>query len=273
MQRHNSIDVEGVTVHYLEKNKEASPTLFFLHGNSCSLNYWRKQIQSPLFSTYRLVAFDLPGHGKSGMPPDGECSLIGLAKIMVRAILQIADSKPFIVIGVSLATNMVAEMLYEKFYPVGIVLAGPCLVNEHYTVEKLVKPGTHVHVVFTEDAPAHEVHNYALETSLSRDEWDIKCFEDDYFSTQSRFRCLLAKSIGDKVYRDEIEIFRQQRVPTLAVMGADERIVYPDYLDDADLPFWNDTIYKIDGASHLVNIDQPERFNSLFCAFLKDVFK
>lgn len=270
---HKCLDVDGVTVYYLERNEEAPNTLFFLHGNSCSINFWRKQIDSPLFSEYRLVVFDLPGHGKSSMPPDSECSLIGVAKIMVKAIELTSNDMPFIVVGASLATNIIAEMLYEAFNPVGIVLAGPCLVSERYTVDKLVKPGTHVHVVFAESASGQEVKNYALETSLSKLELDIKYFIDDYSATQGRFRGLLAKSIEDKVYRDEIEIFRKRKIPTLAVMGADEMIVYPDYLDDADLPVWNDTIYKIEHASHLINIDQPERFNTLSHSFAKDVFK
>lgn len=273
MEHVEQISIDGVTLNYLELNKGASNTLFFIHGNSCSINFWRKQFRSPAFSEYRQVVFDLPGHGKSGIPMESECSLTGVGKIMAKAINKISNDKPFLLIGASLATNIIAEMLYEDIDPDGIVLAGPCLINDHYTVDKFVKPNTHVHVVFAEEAPEVEISNYAQETSNSRDEKDIRCFIDDYKTTQRRFRGLLAKSIGEKVYRDQIEIVKRRNLPTLVMMGAEEKIVYPDYLDDAKLPAWNETIYKIGGASHLVNIDQPDEFNKLLYSFAKAVLK
>lgn len=273
MEQLEQTSADGVILNYLELNKGASNTLFFMHGNSCSINFWRKQFRSPVFSEYRLVVFDLPGHGNSGMPPDSDCSLTGVGKIMAKAINLVSKDKPFILVGASLATNIIAEMLYEDVDPDGIVLAGPCLINDHYTVEKFVKPNTHVHVVFAEEAPDGEISKYAQETSSSTDVNDIRFFIDDYKSTQPRFRGLLAKSIGDKVYRDQIEIVKQRNLPTLVIMGAEEKIVDPDYLDDANLPAWNETIYKIGGASHLVNIDQPDEFNNLFYSFAKAVLK
>ncbi|HTM94162.1 MAG TPA: alpha/beta hydrolase, partial [Flavisolibacter sp.] len=59
------IDVEGIKFFYLEKNEEAKSTIFFFHGNSCSSNAWRKQWNDALFTNYRMIAFDLPSHGKS----------------------------------------------------------------------------------------------------------------------------------------------------------------------------------------------------------------
>src|SRR5687767_1908484 len=122
-----TINIDNVPISYLEKNSDASLTLFFLHGNSCSANFWRKQYNSPLFSNYRLVAFDLPGHGESGMLRESECSLIGLSKIMNTAIKQLSNDTQYILIGASLATNVIAEMLCDDIHPRGIILAGPCL--------------------------------------------------------------------------------------------------------------------------------------------------
>lgn len=51
---------KGIRIAYLEKNPEAKNTIFFIHGNSLSANYWTKQFQSELLVSYRLVAFDLP---------------------------------------------------------------------------------------------------------------------------------------------------------------------------------------------------------------------
>jgi pimeloyl-ACP methyl ester carboxylesterase len=41
-----------------------NPTLIFVHGFACSLDYWEKQFRG-LSSRFRCVALDLPGHGDS----------------------------------------------------------------------------------------------------------------------------------------------------------------------------------------------------------------
>jgi len=55
------------------------------------------------------------------------------------------------------------------------------------------------------------------------------------------------------------------------VFGEDEKLVNIHYLNDAPINLWNNTIYKIPLASHLVNIDAPEAFNELIAAYAKDI--
>ena len=50
-------------------NKNGHP-LVFIHGFSQSYWCWKKQFHDPRLSKFRIVAFDLRGHGCSGKPPD-----------------------------------------------------------------------------------------------------------------------------------------------------------------------------------------------------------
>jgi len=50
-------------------------------------------------------------------------------------------------------------------------------------------------------------------------------------------------------------------------------IVDPDYLDDAELNLWKDSIFKLPSASHLVHIDQPKAFNRLLADYANNVFE
>ena len=133
---YNFTTVNGVKIFYLEKNSAAPHTLFFIHGNSCTSSFWRKQTESELFSQYRIVAFDLPWHGQSDPADWSECSLTGIAKIMSEAVKNLMDDKSYMLIGVSLGTNIVAEMLYNDLDPVGVVLAGPCIMGKNHGFEK-----------------------------------------------------------------------------------------------------------------------------------------
>ena len=50
---------------YLEANPEKKETILFIHGNSASKEFFERLMSRPELAQYRLVAVDLPGHGKS----------------------------------------------------------------------------------------------------------------------------------------------------------------------------------------------------------------
>lgn len=81
------------------------------------------------------------------------------------------------------------------------------------------------------------------------------------------------RSFENKRYSDEIQLLTDSGIPQYVIMGADEQVVFPDYLDNAGLPLWGQKVHKIPGASHLVNVDQPDEFNQLLAAFADHLFK
>src|SRR5215203_771890 len=113
MMKNGLVEVDGLHIYYVEKNKEGKATIFFIHGNSGSSRMWHKQVESELFQQYRLIAIDLPGHGKSSASndPEKDYSPIGTASILFQAIKKLADNNPYILVGFSYGTNVVAEML------------------------------------------------------------------------------------------------------------------------------------------------------------------
>jgi pimeloyl-ACP methyl ester carboxylesterase len=58
------IDVNGTSLHYLEWGEEANPPLILLHGGSAHAHWW-DHIAPSLARTFRVLAFDLRGHGDS----------------------------------------------------------------------------------------------------------------------------------------------------------------------------------------------------------------
>jgi pimeloyl-ACP methyl ester carboxylesterase len=64
---HRSIDVDGLNVFYRESGPADAPAILLLHGFPSSSHMFRDLI--PLLSPhFRVVAPDLPGFGRSGMP-------------------------------------------------------------------------------------------------------------------------------------------------------------------------------------------------------------
>ena len=60
---------DGVPLVVAETGNPDGPTILFIHGFSQSVLSWKRQMNDPeLQANYRMVAFDLRGHGASGKP-------------------------------------------------------------------------------------------------------------------------------------------------------------------------------------------------------------
>lgn len=266
------IEIDNCKIAYIETNPGADKTIFFIPGNSATKRIWSKQLESPLFSDYRLIAIDLPASGSSQITAETNYTLKGLAELIYKIVNKLIDGKPHIIAGVSLGTNIIAEMLAFEIRPLGLVLAGPCIFGANCKVENIAKPGTHVGVVFVDHSADEDVLSYAHEVLISDEQENIKMFVEDYKSVQPPFRSVLAGSIMAGDFNDEIALLNEKNIPALIVFGKDDVVVDCDYLDNEQLPLWSKTIYKIEGASHFVNMDAPEAFNKIVAEFAKDEF-
>lgn len=59
---------DGVVLTVHEAGDPAGPPIVFLHGLLGSSLNWEAQLDSPALQRFRLIAFDLRGHGQSGKP-------------------------------------------------------------------------------------------------------------------------------------------------------------------------------------------------------------
>jgi len=63
---------DGTHLHVVETGNPEGPPMLFIHGwSQCHLS-WMYQLNSDLARDYRLIAFDLRGHGNSGIPTQTE---------------------------------------------------------------------------------------------------------------------------------------------------------------------------------------------------------
>jgi pimeloyl-ACP methyl ester carboxylesterase len=82
---YHTVDVDGLDVFYREAGSAEAPTLLLLHGFPTSSHMFRDLI--PLLSDlFHVVAPDLPGFGRTALPPRGEFtySFDNLAKVIGR---------------------------------------------------------------------------------------------------------------------------------------------------------------------------------------------
>jgi pimeloyl-ACP methyl ester carboxylesterase len=69
---------DGTRLHVDVLGSEDAPTVVLIHGWTCCREFWAPQLNS-LAERYRLVAYDLRGHGRSEAPTHGDFSAEALA--------------------------------------------------------------------------------------------------------------------------------------------------------------------------------------------------
>jgi len=70
MQTAEVISPDGVLLHVRESGPRDAPAILFIHGWSQSWQSWMRQMESGLADRFRLVSYDLRGHGMSDWPDD-----------------------------------------------------------------------------------------------------------------------------------------------------------------------------------------------------------
>jgi pimeloyl-ACP methyl ester carboxylesterase len=266
------LHIEGGQVCYYEANENAPQTLFFLHGNSGSSTTWRKQVNDPSLSNFRLVVFDLLGHGHSSksVKPEEDYTPIGTAKIMAGVIKNLANGSPFILVGFSYATNLVAEMMNFNVSPLGIVLISLCCLGQNFGPDKVFKLSDTPSLFFYNETDLNTVENFMA--SYVKEPGDATLLTDDYFRTDPQFRPVLMKAASEGKISDEILALQESATPLCIINGALDQMFYPGYIIESNLCFWKGNITVLEDAGHFVVLDQPTEVNKLISTYAKDVF-
>jgi non-heme chloroperoxidase len=61
---------DGLTISAQEWGNPAGPEILFIHGFSQSHLSWMRQVDSDLAKDFRIITYDLRGHGNSDKPLD-----------------------------------------------------------------------------------------------------------------------------------------------------------------------------------------------------------
>jgi pimeloyl-ACP methyl ester carboxylesterase len=114
----------GATAHIRDQGRRDGPVVFLIHGSNASLHTWEPWVEA-LEAQYRLISFDLPGHGLTGATPADAYSV----PAMTRFTKEIADL--FKIDRLILAGNSMGGAVAMQFaldYPVmadALVLVSP----------------------------------------------------------------------------------------------------------------------------------------------------
>jgi pimeloyl-ACP methyl ester carboxylesterase len=246
------IDRNGVKICY-EVHGDGPP-LLLTHGYSSTSEMWQQQVEA-LSSRYRLVLWDMRGHGQSDYPEDTAAYSEALTVADMAALLDEVGAKSAIVGGLSLGGYM--SLAFYRAYP------------ERVEALLIIDTGPG----FKKDEARETWNKRALDTA-ERFEREglggLKSASRERSTASHRDAKGLARAArGMLTQRDArvIELLPDIKVPSLIVVGADDTpfLAASDYMA-GKIPGAKKVV--IPSAGHAVNIDQPQAFIDAVLPFL-----
>ncbi|WP_263263495.1 alpha/beta hydrolase [Pseudomonas sp. RIT-PI-S] len=103
---------DGVALAVEESGNPQGAAIVFVHGLLGSHLNWNAQIQSPLLARYRMITYDLRGHGLSGKPTSAEAYTEGNRWADdLQAVMQAAKVEKPVLVGWSLGAAVISNYL------------------------------------------------------------------------------------------------------------------------------------------------------------------
>jgi pimeloyl-ACP methyl ester carboxylesterase len=248
------------------------PTVVLCHGNSMSSEVYANQLEGAFARRFRVIAFDLPGHGEAqrASEPDTTYTLEGYSRSIVD-VARALDTEGAVFVGWSLGGHALIEAMERLPKAAGFVLFGAPPLGSAADVGEALSPDPAILAAFRAESTDEEMH--ALLRMFVAPGVEVpRSFVDDFRRTDPRARGSLGASVGRGEVGDEASIVARLTRPLAILHGAHDAITMRAYFNRLSLPtLWRGAIQEIAQAGHSPQWETPEAFNALLEAFVLEV--
>ncbi|HEV2364840.1 MAG TPA: alpha/beta fold hydrolase [Caulobacteraceae bacterium] len=247
-----TLNRDGVEIYY-EVHGEG-PAILLTHGYSATSQMWAGQV-GPLSKAYKLITWDMRGHGRSAYPNQPEAYSEAASVADMAALLDAAGADKAVVGGLSLGGYF--SLAFHLAHPqrvraLLIIDTGPGYKNDE------ARAGWNRNAIRT--AERYETEGLG---NLARGSAEMRT------ASHRSAEGLAMAARGMLTQKDArvISSLPDIRLPSLVVVGENDApfLAASDYMA-AKIPGAEKVV--IPGAGHAANIDQPEAFNTAILNFL-----
>ena len=256
------VDVDGLRLRCVVEGPEDASAIAFLNSLGTDLTMWDPQVEA-LRSRFRIVRHDSRGHGASDAPPGPySIKLLGgdvvslLDAVEVERVHLCGESMGGLV-ALWLAANHPERVERAIFSSTAVKIGSKDRWDER--VRALEEGGM--------DAIRDMVMSRLLTSSFRERSPDVtKRVEATFVSTPPDGYAASCLAVRDADLTHEVS---RIRAPSLIVVGADDVGISEREARDLHDRIAGSELVVLEDASHLCNLEQPERFNQAVLAFLE----
>jgi non-heme chloroperoxidase len=264
----------GLRLHVREWGREDGSPILFIHGWSMSHLCWAKQYESALAGEFRLVAYDLRGHGMSEAPLEPEHYTDGQlwADDVAAIIGQLGLERP-VLVGWSYGGFIICDYVrahgQDRIAAIDFVAAAVTLGEAAFGT--LIGPGflDHFADATSDDLPTSIQGMRALVRAFP-----VKPFPPDEVETLLASSMTVPAQIRSNLMAREIDgddVLPTLEVPLLVTQGRSDTGALPAMAEHvlATCPTAEPSWYEAVG--HTAHLEDPDRFNRELAALTRRV--
>ncbi|MGE4233469.1 MAG: alpha/beta fold hydrolase [Bacteriovoracia bacterium] len=273
-ERSKAITLDNAEIAYFDNELVHRPTIVFIHGNSGSHRTFEKQACSPLNELYRLVFFDLPGHGDSSLlKGEMSFSLPSYASVVIELLEKLQIKKP-LVVGHSLGGHIALEVVGRGFEVAGVCIVGTPPVANPPNLSEAFLPNPYSNLFFGGAISRSQAEILVSQNFGQSFNSNIDRFVEDFQNTEPTARIQLYESVAALKFSDEIEIVKNLEFPICVVFGNEEKLMSIEYAKKIEIPtLWRKKIQIVSAAGHMPQFEEPEFFNKILNQYASDIWK
>ena len=258
----------GLRLHVREWGDPQGPPILFIHGWSQSQLCWSRQISGPLADDFRLVTFDLRGHGMSEKPLDpGSYVDPRLWADDVNAVIRQLELDQPALVAWSYGGYVVCDYLaaYGEAALAGVNLVGAAVLRTPTFAH--VGPGL---LENAGDACGPDLPTNIAATLRFLRACTVRPLSDNDWSTALCWNMVVPHEVRGALFAREIDaddVLSRLSIPVLVTHGLADAIVLPSMAEHVMEVCPTARASWYEGVGHLPFLEDPDRFDHELAEF------
>lgn len=258
--------LNGNNVYYIEKGDPASLPVVLVHGMMFNHHMWDPQIEA-LSKDYRVIAYDIRGHGKSGVA-GGQYTYRMFVEDL-RSLLDHLQIDQAVICGLSMGGAV--SLRFVELYPHSVRALVIC--------DTTSKADTNEAKYRRENA-IHSIKRYGMQSFV--DGFVESVLDTDTLIRRSDLVALVRNMIlttspvgacgallAQAARTDTSDTLERINMPAMVIVGERDSITPPDVAQSMHQRIPNSEFHVIPDAAHVTNLENPEVFNEHLTMFLE----